>query len=117
MENGEITDRQISASSEYDENHAAVQGRLNFLKSGDKEGAWSAKTSDANQYLQIDLGNEVTKVTRVASQGRNGYSVSGGQWVRTYKLKYSNDEVNFQYYREEGEDTDKVSVPVKFVIS
>ena len=30
MQNGQIRDAQITASSENDENHAAVQGRLNF---------------------------------------------------------------------------------------
>jgi len=38
-------------------------------------------------------------VTRVATQGRNAaYS----QWVTKYKLQYSDDGVNFQYYQENG---------------
>ena len=49
--------------------------------------------------MQIDLGNQHTKVTRVATQGRNAaYS----QWVTKYKLQYSDDGVNFQYYQENG---------------
>ena len=98
METGAISDAQISASSEWDANHAAKQGRLHFQAVPGKAGSWSAKANNVNQWLQIDLGNQHTKVTRVATQGRNAYS----QWVTKYKLQYSDDGVNFQYYRENG---------------
>jgi len=103
MENGVISDEQISASSQWDANHAAVQGRLHFKAGGGKQGAWSARANDVNQWLQIDLGNMYTKVTRVASQGRQG----SNQWVTKYKLQYSTDGVNFQYYKDEGQAADK----------
>ena len=98
METGAISDAQISASSEYNANYAAKQGRLHFLAVPGKAGSWSAKTNNVNQWLQIDLGNQHTKVTRVATQGRNDYS----QWVTKYKLQYSDNGVNFKYYRENG---------------
>jgi len=50
------------------------------------------------------------KVTRVATQGR--YSVYN-QWVTKYKLQYSDDGVNFQYYKEQGQTTDKVILGFK----
>ncbi|XP_068738251.1 retinoschisin-like isoform X2 [Montipora capricornis] len=103
MEFGAIKDAQIQASSEFDLKHAAIQGRLNFQKSGDKRGAWSAKYNDENQWLQIDLQASYTKVTAVASQGRNEIN----QWVTKYKLQCSNDEVTFQYYKEQGQTVDK----------
>ena len=98
MEDGAISDAQISASSQWDANHAAKQGRLHFQAVSGKAGSWSAKANDRNQWLQIDLGNQHAKVTRVATQGRNAYS----QWVTKYKLQYSDDGVNFQYYQENG---------------
>ena len=99
MENGEITDGKISASTQWDADHAAKHGRLNFQAvPGKAAGSWSARFNDVNQWLQIDLGNQHTEVTRVATQGRNGYS----QWVTKYKLQYSDDGVNFQYYQEQG---------------
>ena len=98
METGAISDAQISASSEYNANYAAKQGRLHFLAVPGIAGSWSAKTNNVNQWLQIDLGNQHTKVTRVATQGRNDYS----QWVTKYKLQYSDDGLNFQYYQENG---------------
>ena len=104
MENREISDKQISASSEWDSNHAPIQGRLQFTKTGAKQGAWCALYNNANQWLQIDLRVQ-HRVTRVATQGRNG---AHSQWVTEYKLQYSNDGVMFQYYREEGQATDKV---------
>ena len=106
MESGDISDAQISASSEWDANHAAIQGRLGFQAVSGKAGSWSARANDGNQWLQIDLGNQHTKVTGVTTQGRNGYS----QWVTKYKLQYSDDGVNFRYYREQGQTTDKVKV-------
>jgi len=106
MENSTISDEQISASSEWRADHAAIQGRLNFQAGNGKTGAWSAKISDDNQWLQVDLSSPHVTVTRVATQGRNGYS----QWVTRYKLQHSDDNDNYQYYREQGQTTDKVKL-------
>ena len=72
MEFGAIKDTQIRASSEWDLNHAAIQGRLNFQKSGIKQGAWSSRNNDNNQWLQIDLRQSYTKVTAVGIRPANG---------------------------------------------
>ena len=104
MENLSITDGQIFASSQWDGNHAAIQGRLYFTASGSKQGGWSSRTNDVNQWLQIDLRNSYTRVTRLGSQGRN----NADQWVTKYKLQYSDDGVNFQYFKEQGKSADKV---------
>ena len=101
MESGAIADAQMSASSEYSAYHTATQGRLHSQK---YLGAWSAGTIDANQWLQIDLGNRVTKVTGVATQGRH----SSNQWVTRFKLQYSDDGVNFHYYRDQPDYAPKV---------
>ncbi|XP_078352373.1 polycystin family receptor for egg jelly-like [Oculina patagonica] len=98
MENGAVSDAQIKASSEYASNHAAPQGRLHFQATATKTGAWSARTNDVNQWLQVDLISQYTKVTGVATQGRNSYS----QWVTKYNLQYGDDGVNFLYYMELG---------------
>ena len=103
MESRNITDGQISASSEWNDSYAAVQGRLNFKQSGNKQGAWSADTNDANQWLQVDLIGQYI-VTRVATQGGTGHD----EWVTEYKIQYGDDGKNFQYHREQGKNTDKV---------
>ena len=104
METGAIPDAHVIASSEYDAYHAAVQGRLHFETDGVKQGAWSAGSNDVNQWLQVDLGNQHTQVTGVATQGRNGHP----QWVTKYKLQYSHDGVIFYYYKDPGQSGTKV---------
>ena len=104
MESGVISDKQITASSQWDFNHAPFQGRLHFQKLTFKAGSWSARTNDLHQWLQVDLGSKYTKVTRVATQGRNDVF----QWVAKYKLTYSDDAVSFQFYREQGQTANKV---------
>ena len=96
MESGTISDEQISASSEWGD---VSQGRLHS-----QPRAWSAAQNNVNQWLQVDLGNQHTKVTRAATQG-NKYI-----WVKKYKLQYGNDESSLQYYREEGQNTDTVKL-------
>ena len=107
MENGAISDGQITASSEWSVNHAAIQGRLNFLKSGVKEGAWVVRYNNGDQWLQIDLGRKM-RVTGVATQGRNGFD----HWVTKYNLQYSDydNEVHFSYYIEPGQNENKVTL-------
>ena len=100
---GAISDAQISASSQLDDNHSAVQARLHFKADGLKSGGWSALRNDTTQWLQVDLGS-FTKVTRVATQGRNGHD----QWVTKYKLQYSDDGLSFHMYAMVGDKSAKV---------
>ena len=97
VESGAISDRQMSASSQWDENYAASQGRLYVEAVSGKSGSWSAKDNNVSQWLQVDLGNPHTKVTALATQGRNDHP----QWVTKYKVQYSGDSVSFQYFMEE----------------
>lgn len=108
MESGEIADTQISASSQWDINHAAIQGRLNFQLRGSKRGAWSSRSNDLNQWLQVDLVS-FTTVAGVATQGRNIYGWQRWkQWVTSFNLQYSVDGVIFQFYKEAGNYSAKV---------
>lgn len=111
MENGDISDAQISASTSWNSNHAPAQARLNFQETAVKAGSWAAAVNDVNQWLQIDLHDTDTVVARVASQGRDYSSSWYGphlQWVTKYKLQYSNDGVSFDYYKEQGQTSAKV---------
>ena len=106
MENGEIADAQISASSHCDYNHAAIQGRLNFKQRGIKQGGWSARLNDLNQWLQVGFVS-FTTVAGVATQGR--HSSSYRQWVTSFNVQYSDDGVIFQFYKETWNSSAKVS--------
>jgi len=105
MESGEIADAQISASSHYDDNHAAIRGRLHLKHGGIKQGGWSARSLDLNQWLQVDLVS-FTTVAGVATQGR--FSDKARQWVTSYYVQYSNDRVIFQFYTETWNSSAKV---------
>ena len=86
----------------------ANHGRLHFTTTVSEARAWVAVTTDAEQWLQVDVGAEymIARVTRIKTQGRRGvYS----QWVAKYKIQYSHDEGETQqYYRDHGQTTEKV---------
>lgn len=94
MENGVIRDEQITASSEYSANHRSPNGRLNFDANS---GAWSAKTRDLNQWLQVDF-QRCTIITGISTQGRIQYT----QFVTFYTVSFSDDENNFQNVKAGG---------------
>ena len=104
MEDHTISDTEITASSEWNNDEAAFQGRLHLQETALTSGGWGAEVNDSNQWLQVDLSSRYSKVTGVATQG-NGYD---DEWVTAYKLQYSDDGVSFSYYIEPGETTDKV---------
>ena len=103
MESGAIKDAQITASTQWDNNHAPQRARLNMKLTGVKRGAWSSRVLDLKQWLQVDLGSYTT-VTGVATQGMNSH----WQRVTKYRLQYSNDGVNFQFYKEKDDNSFKV---------
>ena len=105
MESGAISDGSITASSEWDAiSHGAHLARLHHTAGDGRSGAWSSRINNAYQWLQVNLGDVYTRVTGVATQGRNNYNSR----VTKYKLQFSNDGVNFQYYMERGQIADKV---------
>ncbi|XP_075385400.1 contactin-associated protein-like 5 isoform X1 [Tenrec ecaudatus] len=59
-------------------------------------GGWSPADSDAQQWLQVDLGNRV-EITAVATQGRYGSS----DWVTSYSLMFSDTGHNWKQYKQE----------------
>ena len=90
MMNGKIRDDMLRASSFRDTAHAPQKARLGG------SGSWLPARDDVNQYLQIDLLTP-HYVTGLTTQGRPA-AVS---FVRTYRILYSNDGVNWNVYREE----------------
>ncbi|XP_017917095.1 PREDICTED: contactin-associated protein-like 5 [Capra hircus] len=59
-------------------------------------GGWSPADSNAQQWLQMDLGNRV-EITAVATQGRFGSS----DWVTSYSLMFSDTGRNWKQYKQE----------------
>ena len=107
MESRAIKDAQLSASSQWGGRvlHTPSQGRLNFRSYSNKAGAWCPRKNDPNPWLQVDLGSYTT-VTRVATQGRNGW---GNWWVTKYRLLYSDNGITFHYYKDPSDNSAKVN--------
>lgn len=85
MENGNITNDEISASSVHADNTGASRARLNFISSAGVSGGWVAATNDDNPALNITFSYPYTIVTGIATQGRQDED----QWVKEYRLRYS----------------------------
>ena len=80
----------MTASSQWDANHAAWLARLHRTRRGRLMGAWSSRHNNHNQWLQIYLSTWM-KVVGIATQGRH----DADQWVTAYYVYYSSDGVNF----------------------
>eukprot|EP00058_Branchiostoma_floridae_P006890 XP_002592378.1 hypothetical protein BRAFLDRAFT_67239 [Branchiostoma floridae] len=81
----DIPDYTMTASSGYGPN-----GRLNSLAGG---GAWFPSQNVIGEWLQVDLG-ETHHITGSMIQGRHNVR----QYVRSYKLKYSEDGISWTTY-------------------
>ena len=113
MENYVILDDQLSDSSH---SFIKISGRRNRSLATDATrgrlnnryvGFWSPDLNKQNedQWLQVFFSNHPAIVKRIATQGSYMYE----EWVTSYKLQYGDDGKIFQYYKEKGQNTDKVN--------
>ena len=98
MQSGDIPDSAITASSSANAfSHAPSVGRLHFLSAGSgRYGSWAAGANNAQQWFQVEFGSW-TKVTAVATQGRQ----DSNQWVKTFSMSYSYDGVFYKIVNNE----------------
>ena len=97
MQNKQIPDSAITASSYWHGVNKAYYGRLHFLPSSwQVGGGWLSQRNDKDQFFQVHFG-DWRKVTRVAIQGRQ----DADQWVKSFSLSYGYDSSVFQEYTEE----------------
>lgn len=94
MQNGAISDDQITASSEWDHTHRAANARLNFIAGNDRTGAWTSAEKDHRQWLQVDFQRS-TIITGICTQGRQ----DANQFVKSYKISFSEDGMKFYFYK------------------
>ena len=97
MGNNLLPNSAITASTVWPHSagHGSWLGRLNNVPIGVFRGSWSAASNEAGQWLQIDLGEE-RLVTKLATQGRS----DSAQWVTSYKILFSSDNVKWEEYKE-----------------
>ncbi|XP_072017843.1 lactadherin-like [Amphiura filiformis] len=108
VEDGRITDRQLTASTVYDFDanfHGASNARLNRAAQTGTAGAWIAKVNDAFQWIQVDL-EKPTWVTGVIIQGRE--ETAHAQWVTKFKVQYSNDGECWKFLQRTNNAGEKV---------
>lgn len=93
MESGLIPDRDITASSCYNDGNVAPQnGRLNQEIKG---GAWCPRsqiTTESTEWLEIDL-HSVHVITGTGTQGRFGNG-QGQEYAEAYVLEYWRPKLN-----------------------
>ena len=92
MENHQIRDEQINASSVSNVSFMATYGRLSSSRS------WIASVDDHSPWFQVDFIENAT-VREVSTQGRGWKQ----QWVTSYNVSYSYDGENFQFYKANGQ--------------
>ncbi|XP_015751576.1 PREDICTED: contactin-associated protein-like 5 [Acropora digitifera] len=97
MENREIPNEAVKASSFWSSGYEPWQARLNNVRTSGSSGSWAAVKNVIGQYLQIDLGKERV-VNKIATQGRP----SAHHWVKSYKLLFSSNGANWNEYQNNG---------------
>lgn len=95
LRSGRLKNHMMSASSQWDVNHAAHLARLFSRRRGRYMGAWSSKYNNRYQWLQVDFGG-ASKIIRISTQGRH----DADQWVTQYYVSHSLDRVHFSEYKE-----------------
>lgn len=87
-----ISDSQMFATTEVNQNHAARRGRL------EDHGTWLRMNHDADGWLGVDFLYFV-KISSILTQGTGHNSQ---QWATFYKISSSADGINYEFYKESG---------------
>uniref|UniRef100_K7F2H6 Coagulation factor V n=1 Tax=Pelodiscus sinensis TaxID=13735 RepID=K7F2H6_PELSI len=107
MENGEIKNTQITASSYKQSWYNSWVPSLARLNQQGRVNAWQAKSNNNQQWLQIDL-LKAKKITAVATQGCK--SMTTEQFVKTYAILYSDEGTEWGTYMDDSTCVGKVFV-------
>ncbi|KFV62243.1 Coagulation factor V, partial [Dryobates pubescens] len=105
MENGEIKNTQITASSVKTSWFNTWDPSLARLNQKGKVNAWRAKLNNNQQWLQIDLLT-IKKITAIVTQGVK--SLTGENFVKTYVILYSDHGSEWKSYMGGSSSTAKV---------
>ncbi|KAL3885082.1 hypothetical protein ACJMK2_025180, partial [Sinanodonta woodiana] len=92
-----VPDEYLSASSEFDAQHAAKYGRINTtFVNGSHFGAWAAKNSTKNEFIQVQL-KRLSLIQAIQTQGRNitGDDPGNAQHVTNYHISYGTNSTTW----------------------
>ena len=93
LENGQIPNAAIVASSQYNAYYGPERARLRKVTAGSFIGGWSPKASNTGEWIQFDFG-ENTKVTRIAIQGRD----NADWWTTSFTMSSKLNGGSFESY-------------------
>ena len=79
MENGDIADENVAASTQFSDRFFPGLARLN------RESTWAAAESDLQPWIQADIGYQ-TNVSGVVTQGEGNIGESIIDWVTSLKV-------------------------------
>ena len=96
IEVGNISDSQLSSSSNLDNVNDSTHGRLN-----QPDGAWIAGINDENQWIQVGLLRQTT-ITGVLIQG----NPTSDRWVSKFQIQYSLNNVNWLFVKNDADDNE-----------
>ncbi|XP_014644127.1 PREDICTED: lactadherin isoform X1 [Ceratotherium simum simum] len=108
LKDNSIPDKQITASSTYRTWGLNAFSWYPFYARLDKQGkfnAWTAHSSSASEWLQVDLGSQ-RQVTGVITQGARDFGHI--QYVAAYKVAHSNDGMNWTEVRDQRATDSKI---------
>ncbi|KAM6438830.1 coagulation factor V [Rhynochetos jubatus] len=105
MENGEIKNTQITASSVKTSWFNTWEPSFARLNQKGKINAWRAKLNNNQQWLQIDLLT-IKKITAIATQGVK--SIIAENFVKTYVIQYSDQGSEWKSYTDGSSSVAKV---------
>ena len=115
MESGKILDKQITASSEWDALHAAHQGRLNFQEVVEGGVAKKVRVVVSSHKRSKSMAASRLAPSRICyykcsnARKKQAFTLEKhNQWVKSYKLQYSNNGVDFEYYKDARQNSAKV---------
>ena len=96
MKSGKIPNSAITATSSYSDSYLPQYARLDNTLPSNVHAAWFPKSHDDGQFIQVDLG-EITKITRIATQGRyKGFVNKEGKALTAFEfdeVTYFNDSI------------------------
>uniref|UniRef100_A0A6J0SW27 Coagulation factor V n=1 Tax=Pogona vitticeps TaxID=103695 RepID=A0A6J0SW27_9SAUR len=105
MENGAITNAQITASSYKKTWWSSWEPSLARLNLKGRTNAWQAKSNNNQQWLQIDL-LQPKKITGIITQGAK--SMTTEMYVKTFAILYSDDNSAWTSYLDDTTSREKM---------
>ena len=104
MENGDIANENIKASSKYSDNFSSERARLNG------NSFWVAAASDTQPWIQADIGYQ-TYVSGVVTQGEGITSDNEIDWVTSIKVStFCMAGIDGEVFVKDANGTAKVSI-------